>query len=137
MILAAKYYLSSEHIHEQLQSINRTLLRILIGNTDMHFGNVSFFPRERGRFSLAPIYDMLPMCYAPLNDQVVDREFSPPALPVQAMECWDLVYRMAEDFWLRVTEQPNISDGFKVMVGGNRAKIAPRRELYVRQAVLK
>ena len=90
----------------------------------MHFGNVSFYPQERNRFSLAPIYDMLPMCYAPLNDQVVDRKFWPPALPVQAMECWDLAYRMAEDFWLRVTEHSQISDPFKVMVGGNRMQLA-------------
>lgn len=110
---------------------------ILIGNTDMHFGNVSFFPKKTDRFSLAPIYDMLPMCYAPLNDQLVDREFSPPALPVQAMECWNPAYRLADEFWARVAEHPQISDAFKVMVSGNREKVAARRELHVRQAVPK
>ena len=38
----------------------------LIGNTDMHLGNLSFRPHA-GRLALAPAYDMLPMRYAPLG----------------------------------------------------------------------
>lgn len=41
----------------------------LIGNTDMHFGNLSLFVARddaaRGRFALAPVYDMLPMRWRP------------------------------------------------------------------------
>jgi len=41
----------------------------LIGNTDMHSGNLSLLTsREglaKGRFELAPVYDMLPMCWRP------------------------------------------------------------------------
>jgi len=41
----------------------------LIGNTDMHFGNLSLMVARddaaRGRFSLAPVYDMLPMRWRP------------------------------------------------------------------------
>lgn len=42
----------------------------LIGNSDMHFGNLSLVvanPADaaRGRFSLAPVYDMLPMRWRP------------------------------------------------------------------------
>lgn len=41
----------------------------LIGNTDMHFGNLSLAvaPGDvaRGRFTLAPVYDMLPMRWRP------------------------------------------------------------------------
>ena len=37
----------------------------LIGNTDMHFGNLSFLFSFGGALSLAPVYDMLPMAYAP------------------------------------------------------------------------
>ncbi len=36
----------------------------LIGNNDMHGGNLSFFV-DRQPFLLAPIYDMLPMAFAP------------------------------------------------------------------------
>jgi hypothetical protein len=38
----------------------------LIGNTDMHLGNLSFRPHN-GQLALAPAYDMLPMRYAPLS----------------------------------------------------------------------
>jgi hypothetical protein len=41
----------------------------LIGNTDMHSGNLGFFvaPEDlaKGRFRLAPVYDMLPMRWRP------------------------------------------------------------------------
>ena len=41
----------------------------LIGNTDMHSGNLSFFVEQaalgKGVFTLAPLYDMLPMRYRP------------------------------------------------------------------------
>ncbi len=41
----------------------------LIGNTDMHFGNLSFYAPQAGlaagRVRLAPVYDMLPMRWRP------------------------------------------------------------------------
>jgi HipA-like C-terminal domain/tRNA synthetases class I (M) len=43
----------------------------LIANTDMHTGNLSFLPR--GSLQLAPVYDMLPMLYAPLPGGEVRR----------------------------------------------------------------
>lgn len=49
----------------------RALLQFgrLIGNTDMHSGNLGLYVErsglERGRFALAPVYDMLPMRWRP------------------------------------------------------------------------
>jgi hypothetical protein len=49
----------------------RALLQFgrLIGNSDMHSGNLSLFVNvdglARGRFSIAPVYDMLPMRWRP------------------------------------------------------------------------
>lgn len=37
----------------------------LIGNTDMHDGNLSFVAEHGRPFALAPAYDMLPMAFAP------------------------------------------------------------------------
>ena len=37
----------------------------LIANTDRHFGNLGFFDNYDGKFRLAPVYDMLPMMFAP------------------------------------------------------------------------
>jgi HipA-like C-terminal domain len=50
----------------------------LIANTDRHFGNLAFFDHYDGRFRLAPVYDMLPMLYAPEHDQLAARSFAPP-----------------------------------------------------------
>jgi len=45
----------------------------LIGNTDMHLGNISLIP-EGTRFKLAPIYDMTPMYYRPKVGGVLPQE---------------------------------------------------------------
>ena len=72
----------------------------LIGNTDMHFGNLSLFvaPGEvaAGRFTLAPVYDMLPMRWRPdpqsggfdhLPFEPMPLDLQSPARPV-ALEFW-------------------------------------------------
>ncbi len=38
---------------------------VLIGNTDMHTGNLSFVSEHGRPYQLAPAYDMLPMAFAP------------------------------------------------------------------------
>ncbi len=38
---------------------------VLIGNTDMHTGNLSFVTEQGRPYQLAPAYDMLPMAFAP------------------------------------------------------------------------
>lgn len=83
----------------------------LIGNTDMHFGNLSFFWRLSGeivRLTLAPIYDMLPMVYAPEKSEVVDRSFSMPTV----IEHTNAAI-MAEQFWRHVSEHDRISGEFR------------------------
>ena len=60
----------------------------LIANSDMHTGNLSFRPvalAGGAALQLAPVYDMLPMRYAPLpGGEVPPRSFDPPApLPAQ------------------------------------------------------
>jgi hypothetical protein len=39
----------------------------LIGNTDMHNGNLSFMSEENCPLELSPVYDMLPMTFAPTS----------------------------------------------------------------------
>ena len=39
----------------------------LIGNTDMHYGNLSFVSEHGRPFELAPAYDMTPMAFAPTS----------------------------------------------------------------------
>lgn len=50
----------------------------LIANTDMHEGNLSFHPG----LAPAPVYDMLPMRYAPLRGGEVPAQTYEPTLPL-------------------------------------------------------
>lgn len=85
----------------------------LIGNTDRHFGNLSFFDRYTGRFSLAPVYDMLPMLFAPQNDQIVERELVPPAPSAATLAVWPRARALAEEYWQRLRADPRISEEFR------------------------
>ena len=86
----------------------------LIGNTDMHAGNLSFVPH--GRLSVAPAYDMLPMMYAPLaGGEVPDRRFEP-ALPQPSQRsAWLEACDAALDFWREVQRDGRIGASFKVV----------------------
>lgn len=76
----------------------------LIGNTDMHFGNLALWADEpaKGRFALAPLYDMLPMRWRPdafagLHDY---SGFEPPLLmPGDEAKA---ARTAAVDFWQRL-----------------------------------
>jgi serine/threonine protein kinase HipA of HipAB toxin-antitoxin module len=81
----------------------------LIGNTDMHLGNISFLLNPKTPLTLAPVYDMLPMIYRPgLEGQIPDRQQLPESSPLQEREAV-----MARDFWERVARAPSISTSFQ------------------------
>ena len=82
----------------------------LIGNTDMHHGNVAFLPG----LTLAPAYDMLPMMFAPqLGGEVPEREFKP-ELPLPGdRETWNNVAQAAAVFWRCCADDTRISDDFR------------------------
>jgi hypothetical protein len=88
----------------------------LIGNSDMHFGNLSFWLEDTLPFRLAPAYDMLPMTWAPLRfGEIVEpanRAFAPrPPLPGILAE-WHEAARWAGEFWRRVVADESISAEF-------------------------
>lgn len=56
-----------------LQSFGR-----FIANPDMHFGNITLVPVYGERLTLALAYEMLPMLYAPVNGELVQRVFEVP-----------------------------------------------------------
>lgn len=89
----------------------------LIANTDRHFGNVSFLwdPfAPRNELSLSPVYDMLPMQFAPAaGGMVVEREYELPRPTAELLDCWDDARAGAIDFWQRVAEEQRISDDFR------------------------
>ncbi len=53
----------------------------LIGNSDMHFGNLSFMTEQGGRpYDLAPCYDMSPMGFAPRSSGGMNDRLPEPVL---------------------------------------------------------
>lgn len=85
----------------------------LIGNTDMHFGNLAFWLNDTLPFQVAPAYDMLPMLWAPgWHGEIAERTFSPaPPLPA-AHEPWQEAMQWAADFWQRVATDSRLSAEF-------------------------
>lgn len=85
----------------------------LIGNTDRHLGNVSVFDRRQGRFELAPVYDMLPMLYAPLEGDVVEREFRVEGPRAETLGVWPRARELALDYWARVAQDARVTHAFR------------------------
>ena len=94
----------------------------LIGNSDMHLGNLSF--RPQGSLSLAPAYDMLPMLYAPLpGGEVPVRRFEAP-LPLPAQHAvWEAACVAAVLFWTRASGDPRISEAFRAVASANARQL--------------
>ena len=97
----------------------------LIGNSDMHFGNLSLVASgpeavARGRFTLAPVYDMLPMRWRPdvATGELGLTPFSPndadlasPARPV------------AREFWARAEAHAPLSRAFRMLAATMASRI--------------
>jgi hypothetical protein len=88
----------------------------LIGNTDMHDGNLAFFPGLR----LAPVYDMLPMFYAPARGvELLDREFKPSKPLPGEEETWTRAKTGAIAFWEAASKESTISETFRQIAKQN------------------
>lgn len=87
----------------------------LIGNSDMHAGNLSFRPADGGRLELCPIYDMLPMRYAPLRGgEVPEIDDLHRYVPMPGNEsAFEAAGYAAREFWGRVSLDQAISPGFR------------------------
>ncbi len=107
--LASRGFLSSRQA--EAVSIIRDFGR-LIGNTDMHSGNLGLFVAldgvRRGRFELAPVYDMLPMRWRPDPLQGGVQEYTPFAPENAALA--SRAAPLAEVFWSRLAECDGASD---------------------------
>jgi DNA-binding transcriptional ArsR family regulator len=93
------------------------LFGALIANTDRHFGNVTLFDRYEGPFQLAPAYDMLPMLFAPQNDQIVGRQYEPVRPTAASLSLWPRARALAEGYWETLTQEPRLSGEFRELSG--------------------
>ena len=85
----------------------------LIANTDRHFGNITLFDHYQGAFGLAPVYDMLPMLFAPQDDQLTVKRFEPPVPRAAWLTVWDAAHSLAESYWDGLAHDAAISAEFR------------------------
>ncbi|MFN0182366.1 MAG: HipA domain-containing protein [Aquabacterium sp.] len=99
----------------------------LIGNTDMHFGNLSLAvtPADvaKGRFSLAPVYDMLPMRWRP-DPHAGDLGLLP--FDPEPADRASAARPLAEAFWDRVAVHRAIGRDFRALAVAMRGRVAKR-----------
>jgi HipA-like C-terminal domain len=121
-IAAAVRLFADQHIDAfTLRSMRlATAFGSLIGNTDQHFGNLAFFDDYSGPFQLAPIYDMLPMFFAPEHDQLMTRAFQAPHATADTLEVWNEARSLAVRYWNAVENDARISQAFRVTAASCR-----------------
>lgn len=115
--------------HGQLPAADAATIHVLeafamlIANIDRHFGNLALFDRYDGRFTLAPVYDMLPMLFAPADGQLVERRFEPPNPTTGLLSAWARALELAEGYWQRVADDGRISTEFRGICARNLAAL--------------
>jgi hypothetical protein len=101
-----------------------------IGNTDMHFGNLSFFVQDviRPRFELAPIYDMLPMMWRPsIHSGSLDAEpLREPALLPGDPATSDVVRDWAVTYWERAAVLHTLGAPLQAVCAVNAQRLKTR-----------
>ncbi|CAM3642203.1 HipA domain-containing protein [Rahnella bruchi] len=111
----------------------------LIANSDMHQGNLSFIDPAidplKQALSISPVYDMLPMAFAPTNAGAMRRETVPLTLdPLVSKEKWLNAQRWAREFWQKVESDTAISVEFRQLASGMLAQVEELTSLIQRLA---
>jgi hypothetical protein len=118
---AGKRLQASRHIAADTLTTIRLLATFgaLIANTDRHLGNLAFFDRYDGHFALAPVYDMLPMLYAPEHDEIPAREFTPVPPSADSLNVYGRARELAEQYWRACAADARISEDFRRICAAN------------------
>ncbi len=94
----------------------------LIGNSDMHNGNLAFLHEGTMPLSQAPAYDMLPMALAPDRSGTMRDSLPAFALPTQPpASVWHEMLPLARAYWRRLAEHPLASSEFADIAGRQQA----------------
>lgn len=95
-----------------------------IANTDMHLGNLSLALDGLTPVALAPVYDMLPMAYAPRANDLVPLEPVAPRFEARWAACFARVVALARAYWDAVATHPQISPEFQAIARAHDAPLA-------------
>ena len=106
----------------------------LIANTDRHYGNISLLlqgTQNGGDWTLSPTYDMLPMLYAPVGGELVQRDFAvrngvttKPQPTAATLPEWPRALALAIQFWQTAAADTRISAAFRAIAAENVVKLA-------------
>ncbi len=120
--MAARQLMTSQDA-QQLQLLEA--YGLLIANTDRHYGNISFLLQDDD-WRLSPTYDMLPMLYAPVKGELVERDFASRKLQPTShtLAVWPQAKQLAQQFWHSVAADTRVSDAFKALAQANADVVA-------------
>lgn len=100
----------------------------LIGNTDMHHGNLSFISSHGRPYDLAPAYDMLPMGFAPKSGGALVNTLRPVTLiDAVAGEIWHEALELAERFYALACDCRQFSASFSPCLAALRSHLDEAR----------
>lgn len=94
----------------------------LIANTDMHDGNIALMPKLN-KLAIAPLYDMLPMAYAPKSDALPTVGYEPYPKPLKLESQWSTAAKAAGWFWRYASTDDRLSDEFRAICRENLEKL--------------
>lgn len=118
----------NESVYRQVQKLHA--FGVLIGNSDMHTGNLSFFVDDITKlepaYTLTPVYDMLPMSLAPRPSGQIPDALPTPKISVNPpLDVWKEMLPLAIHYWHQVAEHPGVADDVK-QIAQNQADILSR-----------
>ncbi len=100
----------------------------LIGNTDMHHGNLSFISSHGRPYDLAPAYDMLPMGFAPKSGGALVNTLRPVTLiDAVAGKIWHEALELAERFYALASDSRRFSASFSPCLAALRSHLDEAR----------
>lgn len=101
----------------------------LIGNTDMHAGNLSFLSEHGRPYQLAPAYDMTPMAFAPTAaGELPERLLALHVGEQVPVRTWLRALPLAQEFVRRLQAAGGLSPGFAPCMAALRQRLALAHE---------
>ena len=125
--------LISEPLFQRVKEVE--LFGSLIGNIDMHTGNLSFYTAdlrtsEIKPLRLVPVYDMLPMLYAPQNENMTERTFKPIVPRADQSREWRKIYPIVLQYWKNICVCQKISEEFKRIARSHLQELEKLKQVF-------
>ncbi|HKY35104.1 MAG TPA: type II toxin-antitoxin system HipA family toxin YjjJ [Polyangiaceae bacterium] len=106
----------------------RELFGLLIGNTDMHPGNLAFISRGSRVQALAPSYDMLPMLFASTVGRG-ERKLALTTPTPRDAEVWRVASDAALEYWAALARESRLSTRFRGIALASLDQVRAWREI--------